>query len=319
MIFLEVLDQRGQPRSRVRIDAFPATIGRGYDNDIILEDPYVCPRHARLLVDDDRAVIVEDAGSINGVHAPSRAGRQAQLSLLPGETFRLGRTTLRVCEAGQSVTPTLVDRDGDVARLPRLLTQRASVIVSALAFAVLALQTYLASFDRIGLARVVSESLPALLLFAVWGGAWALASRIVSHRFNFLEHIAVIASVFTAGVVLDSAIEWLIFLFPGFGVLDVLQGLTFLLLTVLLLYGHLSFASSLPRQRRWGAALGVTVTLFAIGGFISMAEDDDFSSDLEYPGVLKPVGVRWVRSVSIDEFTKASESLKASVDSLAEE
>jgi hypothetical protein len=192
-------------------------------------------------------------------------------------------------------------------------------MISAVAFVILAVQTYLATFERIGLARVVSESLPALLLFAVWGGAWALASRIVSHRFNYLAHIAVIASVFTAGLVLDSGIEWLIFLFPGFGLLDVLQGLVFVLLTALLLYGHLSFASSLPRQRRWGAAIGVTVTLFAIGGFIAMAEDDDFSSDLDYPGVLKPVAARWVRSISIEEFTRASESLKASVDSLVDE
>ncbi|HJU89304.1 MAG TPA: FHA domain-containing protein [Gemmatimonadaceae bacterium] len=321
VIFVEVLDNRGQLRSRVRLEAFPATIGRGYDNDVIIDDPYVCPRHARLLLDGERALIVEDAGSVNGVQPihGSTSGRQAQLSVLPGGTFRLGRTTLRIAEAGQSVPPALIDRADDAAWLPKLLTAGSSVAILVVAFVLLAVQTYLASFERIGFAKVVSESLPALLLFALWAGGWALASRIVSHRFNFLSHIAVVAAVFTTGVMMDSLIEWLIFLFPGTELLDVLQAFLFVLLTAVLLYGHLSFVSPLAPARRWGAALGVTATIFAIGGFIAMAEDDDFSSDLDYPSVLKPVSSRWVQSVSIDEFTKASETLKASVDSLVEE
>ena len=52
MIFLEVLDRRGRLLDRHRIDRCPITIGRAYANDVIVDDPYVCPTHLRLLRTD---------------------------------------------------------------------------------------------------------------------------------------------------------------------------------------------------------------------------------------------------------------------------
>jgi hypothetical protein len=318
LTYLELLDPRGQPRARVRIDAFPATLGRGYDNDVIIDDPYVCPRHARLVVNGARGLIVEDVGSINGLHGANGLGRQARLEVLPGQTFRVGHTVLRLCDAEQSVAPAIVDHDGPAARLPRLLTTRSSIVICLLSFAAFAMQTYLGSFERVGFANVLSDAMPVLLLVALWGGAWALASRIVSHRFNFAQHLAVVAAVGACALIVDALVEWMIFLFPS-DLFEGLRGAFVLALSGCLLYGHLSFASTLSRSRRWAAALGVTGAIFALVTFVALADEDDYSLHLDYPAVLKPVSPRWLRSVTIDDFAKASERLKASVDSLADE
>ena len=50
VIFAEVLDRRGQVRQRVRVERFPLTIGRAYSNDLILDDRYGCPQHARVSI-----------------------------------------------------------------------------------------------------------------------------------------------------------------------------------------------------------------------------------------------------------------------------
>lgn len=49
----ELIIQELTPRNRVvrtyTFDAFPVTIGRGFDNDLILTDAYVCPGHATIV------------------------------------------------------------------------------------------------------------------------------------------------------------------------------------------------------------------------------------------------------------------------------
>lgn len=316
---VEILDERGTPRARVRVDAFPATIGRAYDSDVILDDPYVEGHHARLRPNGDGGFVVEDLGSVNGLFAARRGPRQASLAVHPGDAFRLGRTTLRLCDAAQAVPPALVDREGGGRSLASRLTTPASLLALAGALAVASTLTWLGSYERVGPAKVVSDSLPLLFAVALWAGAWALASRIITHRFAFLQHMAVAATLVTLGVLLSVGTEWLTFFFPSTRAAEVVDAILSLAVGVLLLYGHLTLASSLSRRARWRAAAGVTMVVTALAAFMAVAEEDDFSSDLEYTSVLKPVSPRWLRAVSIDDFTAASEKLRAAVDSLAEE
>ena len=42
--YIEILDSKGVVVERTAVDSFPITIGRAYSNQVILSDPYVCPR-----------------------------------------------------------------------------------------------------------------------------------------------------------------------------------------------------------------------------------------------------------------------------------
>ena len=66
-IILEVLDRRGRPLQRLRVETLPLTIGRDLGNDVQLDDPYVCPQHARIVRDPDGRLVVEDLSSVNGL------------------------------------------------------------------------------------------------------------------------------------------------------------------------------------------------------------------------------------------------------------
>lgn len=43
LIHVEVLGRTGEVAHRVGLVRLPATIGRAYDNDVIIDDPYVSP------------------------------------------------------------------------------------------------------------------------------------------------------------------------------------------------------------------------------------------------------------------------------------
>ena len=62
---LEVLNRSGQVDQRIAVAPGRITVGRALDNDVILDDPYVCPHHLALEVESGH-VTLEDLDSVNG-------------------------------------------------------------------------------------------------------------------------------------------------------------------------------------------------------------------------------------------------------------
>ena len=65
--------------ARFRIAGPEARIGRGYDNDVIVDDPYVAAQHLRVFRDEAGQLIAEDMGSVNGTFLDGGKSRQARI------------------------------------------------------------------------------------------------------------------------------------------------------------------------------------------------------------------------------------------------
>ncbi|MER3409828.1 MAG: FHA domain-containing protein [Thermoleophilia bacterium] len=76
------------------LDAASLTIGRGLDNDLVLDqDRFASLVHARVQPRPD-GVWIEDAGSTNGTYVNGERLSQPR-RLQPGDVIRLGETDLR--------------------------------------------------------------------------------------------------------------------------------------------------------------------------------------------------------------------------------
>src|SRR5262245_9871007 len=191
-MILEVLDPRsGVVHTRVRLGELPLSVGRGYGNDIILDDPYVDARHARITFDDSGALILEDVGSLNGLALPGNTARVTRVAVRAGAEVRVGRTTLRFRDPNESVPAALPDsveptRSGSrIARATASLWVRLGVPLSATL--AVALYTWLESFEPTSGSDTLTGAVTFLVFVAFWAGIWAIASRVVVHRFVFLE------------------------------------------------------------------------------------------------------------------------------------
>ncbi len=300
LAFLEILDTRFRVRERVRLGSLPATIGRSYDNAVILDDRYVCPRHARIVLLEEGGYAVEDLGSVNGLFRLKERKRATRLALRPGDTFRVGRTLLRFCTEDQAVP--LAEVDGGRGAVGVVQEPRKAALAAAIASSVLAIGFYLDSFERVRVADVIGMLLMILLGLAVWAGLWSFGTRLVSSRFRFVQHwvwaCALTALLFVSVTVLD----YLQFAVAATGVgwplgLPLLCGIGWLLL-----YGHLTLASGLQRSTRVVATGLITLSVVGIGGLIGYAETETFSTRPRYDGTLKPVSVALLRTESIDRF-----------------
>ena len=345
-VILEVERPDGA-RSWHRIPSLPFHVGRGYANDLILDDPYLDARHATLTRDAAGALVLQDLGSVNGTSADGARVRGQPLPVGPGVAVRVGRTTLRFRAADEAVAPALVDvQDVPVAAaapMPPVGVQPAPVAVrtrgrldldalgawittpvGSLALVVVAMGAFafngwLGSSARASASDAVGGAFAFAAMGALWAGAWALAGRIAVHRLRFVGHVGVAAAGALGALATSIVVGWLTFLFPDRTAVEVLSSLLTTAVVVAVIAGHLALASTLAARRRWrNAAIAVGV-IIGIGALASLAGEDEFSDVPSYPGMLKPMPVSWLPTQSVDEFGSVMREVREDADELAAE
>ncbi|HEX2188664.1 MAG TPA: FHA domain-containing protein, partial [Longimicrobiaceae bacterium] len=318
-MIVEVLGPRGE-RTRLRLATLPLTVGRGFGNDLILDDPYVDGRHARIAVDEAGTLVVEDLGSVNGLATPGVPGRAARVEARPGARVRLGRTTLVFRDPDEEVPPALPDPGEGAEAVPAAGwpgSRAARIAVPAAACAAVAAHAWLGSYERSGASDALTAALGFAFVVAAWAGVWAVAGRVAGHRFHFGGHVAVASGTLLAGMAYGLAESWGGFLFPDNPVSAPVALAAWTGLAAALVAGHLGLASGLPRRRRWRAGLATGGVILLLAGASALAEDEGFSDVPTFSGVLKPVPARWVPTAPASGFGEVADELREQADALA--
>jgi pSer/pThr/pTyr-binding forkhead associated (FHA) protein len=189
--FIETLARNGDVLHRHQVNDLPIRLGRGYDNDFILDDAFAAPRHALIDADDNGQLVLRDLGSKNGV--VHRGKRHASLALSGDTVIRIGHTTLRVRAADFAVEPELLDRTrhGWEGVLPGL--------VGMLLIGLFALFTiWLNDTQSFQLVRYLQALAYGIGAGLVWGGAWAFANRLFGRQARLGRHLFIFGCALTA-------------------------------------------------------------------------------------------------------------------------
>jgi len=312
--FIEVLDGRGNVDERVAVDSFPIHLGRAYNNQVVVNDPYVCPVHAVIERDEQGRLFACDLDSVNGLRSGADDKRITALELHSGTQFRIGHTMVRFCSVDHPVAPTLIDREHkNFIAASAYLAPIAALIV----FLLLCLDSFLGSVERITFAKIVSEPLTTLSMLLVWSGLWSLASRIVVGHFQFARHVAIACGAVLAFIALSTSSEWIEFIFPIIPALRIAGVLGSGAIFAALVYGHLGLASMMRRRSRLWASLLVSGAAIGLSVVIDFANRSRFSNVMEYTGIVKPLDAAWLPANSIDQFIEKSDKLKKELDALA--
>lgn len=326
--------------TRRRLDGATLVLGRALSSDIVLDDPYVDARHARIGLDDFGALVIEDLGSVNGVISDEK-GLQATLRLHAGTSVRIGRTTLRIRDEDEPVPPALVDEQippllrpvvpvapvglPRPAHAPRWTTRvsqwsetnHGRLMISGAAIVIVGIYSWLSSYEQSTAAEVLGGAFAFAVLAAIWAGIWAIASRVSTQRFNFVGHFAIVSAVAIAGIVTVVLDEWYSFLVPQSALSGLLAGVVALALLAAMIAWHLSLSSRMSRDRRLRAGILVSVSLVAMGSLFALVEGETFSDVPTFSGVVKPVAAGWLPTATVDDFGTVIAELKDEVDELA--
>ena len=319
MIWIEVLDRRGHVAARVRCDAFPVTLGRAYTNDVVLDDRHVEAVHARLVRDERGGLVLEDAGSLNGI--VTAGGIRLGLVGIAGTTVvHLGQTTVRFVPADAPV-PAAVPMPAARRGLLALVTAPKAAIVIALAGLMVAgLSLWLGDPGANAVRKAVGGALALAAVLGVWAGGWALAGRMHMQRAAFLAHYAAawlaLLVLDLAGVVFDLAA----FVIDQDGVAVAGRAVAGAACLVALLAAQLALATTMSGRRRAVVAVAVVAALAGFGALIGEAAKGEFDGDhVTIRAAVEPVPVGLMRARSLEAFLGEAATLRRAVDRLAEE
>ena len=319
MIVIEILDPAGRVRERTRHERLPVTIGRSYQNDVILDDPYISPQHLSLNRDERGEFSAVDLQSENGVFLYPSLKRVEQAALGHETLLRIGRTCLRICTPAHAVASTVIDQSGPHTSRPFLNSAWIFAGMMALTAVVIVLEGYGATYTRV---RLVTLLLPALLVVAAlsgWAGLWALASRLYAHHSSYFAHGVIAGLATTSLYLLGTVHAYYSFAFSASlsGALLQYTGVTIIL--GLLLYGHLRLCVLHSPKSLAAIACVVAALIVSLSGLTTYVYTSEFSDDLRYPAQLKPLAFKMVKSATLDDFIERAQGLKSKVDRQAQE
>ncbi len=289
-----------------KIDSFPATIGRGFDNDIILNDPYISENHIEIKNIDDEKWLLTDLDSLNG-YSINKAPKQDKESYFKsGDFIRIGNTIITFFHSGHKIE-----------KAKRLVTANKFVktiskahIGWALFFLVGILSatwSYLEIWSANAKENAVSYGVIIVSTILLWSVIWGISARLLHNKKSFFGQMS-IACIWVIFIGFLSYVSKYIEYFTGGGVfIDIITNGADLIALVVLIFGSLTLFSDMPSKRRW-----ITSIIFSFGLLVGIVGFDLLSKKEtilrpEYSKTIEPYFTEILPSSSLDEFVSGLE------------
>ena len=315
-IVVELLDRTGSVIARHRCNELPVRLGRAYDNDVVVDDPFVAPTHVRIERRADGALVARDTDTRNGIHTATsgrwslwqRVGKRSkEIVLTPNTLVRAGHSTFRVRPIDHAVAPERRDTTAHAWEGLR------PALVAVAMLGLLAMFNAWSS-DTTTQENLVYETNLALVLgtMVVWAGFWALLNRLFGGRARFGRHFLIGTIFLVASVATDLATDLLAYAFSldwtsRFG--------SYLSLALLSIAVYFHVATITPLSLAFARRFAVAFALLAIGlfGMYRYSAEHQFGDSL-YMSSLQWPAIRMVTPVSTEAFVKATGDLKTRAD-----
>jgi pSer/pThr/pTyr-binding forkhead associated (FHA) protein len=105
-LVLELLKRNGKVESFHKISGDQASIGRAYNNDIVISNQFICPNHLSIKVQDGK-VWIKDNNSVNGVSTEKNVKIEEDIPIELGQRFVIGNQAMRVVSSDQNINATV--------------------------------------------------------------------------------------------------------------------------------------------------------------------------------------------------------------------
>mgnify|MGYP001106668484 FL=1 len=307
---IEAFDRHGALLARAPITRWPVTVGRALDCDLVLDDPFVAPRHLRIdrAVNEPRTVQVEVLETRNGARLQRKQHGQGERFDWPdGAPIDLGHThiTLRLADAPIADEQPLPEFPWRTVGTTAALV----VLVGAAAMA----SSWLESRDSSQyLKSLPSVLLMLLLVLSAWSGLWAVANKMFAGRLQFWRHVRIACTVYLASEGLRLAANLAAFSF-SLEALSQFASVLGVLVLAWALYAHL--ATVLPRRRVGLAWTVAAVVMLGVPAWLGAQWLNRMRLTNEmYMSSLFPPSLRVAPAAPVDQLLQDAEALRAKLD-----
>lgn len=278
------------------------SIGRGYQNDLILFDTHVSNKHL-LITQDQDGWIVEDLQSDNGLHINNSAAKVKKAKIKSGDKLTIGRTHLRIFSPEHPIPKTklIVQTNKFLKRLSTPVNVCSTAIGMLLLYA---FETLYHSPKDILIQKLLLSSVGFLFIAVIWAGIWAFVGSVAKHKARFFFQLAISCFFMFCIIPFTNFSSYLGYYANN----QTIEGISYIILLggsiFWLLSSNLLIATNISRKSRLFVSIFIPIALIAIITLSYFAFKDDFNTYPYSNSTLKPPLVRSFPSKSIDSFIK---------------
>ena len=307
-LVVEILKRDETLIERHKVSSFPVSIGRAYDNDIIIADKYVCPKHLSLEIDEENNIKICNQSETNGTLELPLESRIDSVTFTGITTVRAGDTFIRLIDPSIGVEKALPKKRTQSLYIDHKPIWWGYGIISLILYSVLRVGVfrYLSYQDKDNTAvdTLVLTLAIYIPMFIIWAGGWAILSKLVTKRANFTKHLFVVLIV-TASY---SAIYYLLKVAEySFGYFSITYLGSFLLLPALLILSaeHLRYATNMSRKRRWASCSVVIAFIGVLAAVYTYSQSFEFNNAPPTQLNIKPSYLQLSHEKSIEQFASS--------------
>ncbi len=310
VIWIEVLSRHRDVLARHRCSGDVVRIGRAYDNDVIIDDPYVAQHHLRIVRDSDGVLVAEDAGSTSGMFTEG-SKHKAQRVVLDGDhALRIGHTLLRARTPDHAVA-------AEYSAAPAAQSWLTALALCGLLLGLGALDLWLGETVEPQLSRYILPLVSMAIFLLVWSAAWAVLSRIFAGLAHFERHFI---------IALSGALAFVLFAeFAEFGayalslrLLAEYAYVTTWLIFAAICFFHLRAISPRLLKLKAGIVGALAVSAIALQ-MLAQSELRSNTGQQTYLHQLKPPGLRLAPLQSENAFFADVEKMQGKLDKARKE
>lgn len=189
-IVVELLSKDGKVIQHFHVEKPQITIGRAYDNDVRIDDPYICPHHVCFEEQaDSKLLVASDLESLNGVKINGDTDHSKHLGY--NDIVTIGRSRIRTFKPCQQVAPTLVLSKLE-ENMEWLSLRRVCIAILAIFTALIATKYFANNIGEFNLSVLVKVLMAGALTAAIWPLFFALLSKLAKKEPRIISQLSMV-------------------------------------------------------------------------------------------------------------------------------
>ncbi len=316
-IIIEEISHGHKLLGRHKFASSNITIGRGYDNDIIISDPHVCADHLQLHFNGEHW-LVNDQGSINGSYLEDSKENVIQHQVRSGDIITIGKSQVRFVFPSHPVEVSIA-----ISPFESLINLARHPVALALSMSLFALIAgwiiNLNNANEVSLTQMLVPTIGLTLGFALWPAGIALVSHLTKHDARFWTQMGIsfiffnlmwLSDIFENIVHFNTSsnfsMVWTISIIP-------------LLLAFCLFWLNCYVGFHMTLRRRNLVSLSLIVLLFGGSFLIQMSKQPEFNPRPQFDTTIMSPAFLFAPSSNVESFVSDSTKLFEKVSKQAEE
>ena len=309
-IIIEEITRNHKLLHRHRLHQHEVAIGRGYQNDIILADPHICPQHLTIKFSQG-AWQLNDNNSVNGTVLERNKKNQQdenQQIINDGDVIIVGKSQLRVMFSDHKVAETIAFSPFE--SLIDIIRNPIAVFISIALFMLISANiSYLSQPTEINISQLFVSALKMTLIFAVWPAGVALVSHLTKHDPRILAQLGISFTFFILLWLSDLLEEIIAFNSASSSMLGLIISLLPIGIAFSLFWLNSYIGFHVSAKRRMIVAISITTLLFGGSYLIQYSKKAEFNPRPQYNSTIMAPKFLIAPSSDVDTFLERSNAL----------